>query len=105
MARKNQFLLKIKKLTVLQTNKIINEFLLTGDIFMLELHLKQSIFVIFTYSACGPFTQHRGKIKKFRGTGNLKRLYRNELGKAFLLMMQHILKVNIYPKQIFQVRF
>ena len=34
-------------------NKIINKFLLTGDKFMPELHLKQPVF---TYSACGPFT-------------------------------------------------
>ena len=37
-------------------NKIINKFLLTGDKFMPELHLKQPGF---TYSACGPFTKHR----------------------------------------------
>ena len=37
-------------------NKIINEFLGTGDKFMLELHLKQPGY---TYSASGPFTKHR----------------------------------------------
>ena len=36
-------------------NKIINKFLLTGDKFKSELHLKQSGF---TYSALGPFTKH-----------------------------------------------
>ena len=60
-------------------NKIINKFLLTGDKFMPELHLKQPGF---TYSACGPFTKHRQRIQKFRKTGNLKHLYRNELDKA-----------------------
>ena len=60
-------------------NKIINKFLLTGDKFMPELHLKQPGF---TYSACGPFTKHRERIQKFRETGNLKHLYRNELDKA-----------------------
>ena len=34
------------------------------------------------YSACGPFTAHRGRIQKFRETGHLKHLYRNELDKA-----------------------
>ena len=34
-------------------NKIIYKFLLTGDKFMPELHLKQPGF---TYSVCGPFT-------------------------------------------------
>ena len=32
-------------------NKIINRFLLAGDKFMPEMHLKQPKF---TYSACGP---------------------------------------------------
>ena len=60
-------------------NKIVNKFLLIGDKFMPELHLKQPGF---TYSACGPFTKHCGRIQKFREEGNLKHLYRNELDKA-----------------------
>ena len=43
------------------------------------MHLKQPVFA---YSACGPFTKHHERIKKFRETGNLKRLCRNELDKA-----------------------
>ena len=54
-------------------NKIINKFLLTGDKFMPELHLKQQGSI---YSACGPFTENRERIQKFRETGNLKHLYR-----------------------------
>ena len=38
-----------------KTNRIINKFLLTGDKFMPELHLKQPGF---TYIACGTFTKH-----------------------------------------------
>ena len=53
--------------------------MLTGDKFIPQLHLKQPEF---TYSACGPFTKHRERIQKFRETGNLKNLYRNELDKA-----------------------
>ena len=60
-------------------NKMINKFLLTGDKFMPELHLKQPGF---TYRACGSFTKHHGRIQNFRETGNLKHLYRNELDKA-----------------------
>ena len=60
-------------------NKIINKFLLTGDKFMQKLHLRQSGF---TYSACGPFTKHRERIQKFRETGRLRHLYRNELEKV-----------------------
>ena len=52
---------------------------MNGHRFMLELHLNQQGS---TYSACGPFTKHRDRIQKFRETGNLKHLYRNELDKA-----------------------
>ena len=41
-------------------NKIIKRFLLTGEKFMPELHLKQQGF---TYNACGPFTKHREIIR------------------------------------------
>ena len=43
------------------------------------LHVKQPGFI---YSAYGPFTKHREWILKFRKTGNLKHLYRNELDDA-----------------------
>ena len=62
-------------------NKIINKFLLAGDKFIPELHLKQPGF---TYSTCGPLTKHREKIQKFRETGNLKHIHTNELDKACL---------------------
>ena len=57
----------------------ISKFLQTGDKFMPELHLKQPGF---THSACGSFIKHRGRIQKFKETGDLKHLYRNELEKA-----------------------
>ena len=60
-------------------NKIINKFLLTGDKFIPELHLKQPGF---TYSACGPFTKHRERSQRFREIRNLKHVYRSELEKA-----------------------
>ena len=60
-------------------NKTNKKILLTGKKFMPESYLKQPGF---TYSACGPFTKHRERIQKFRETGNLKHLYRNELDKA-----------------------
>ena len=59
-------------------NKIINKFLLTGDKFKPELHLKQSGF---TNGVCGPFTEHGERIQRFREISNLKHLYRNELDK------------------------
>ena len=42
-------------------NKIVNIFLLVGDKFMPEMHLKQPGF---TYSACGPFTKTKKEFKK-----------------------------------------
>ena len=36
----------------------------------------------FNYSAGGPFTKHRERIRKLRETVSLKHLYRNELDKA-----------------------
>ena len=57
-------------------NEIINNFLLTGDKFMPEWHLK---LPGFTYSSCGPFTKHCERVQKFRQTGNLKHLYRNDI--------------------------
>ena len=60
-------------------NEIANKYLLAEDIFMPELHLRQPAF---TYSACGPFTKRCERIQKFRETGNLKHIYKNELYKA-----------------------
>ena len=58
---------------------IINKFLLAGDKFMPEMHLRQPRFV---YSACGPFTRHKERIKEFKRTGDMRYIYRNELDKA-----------------------
>ena len=60
-------------------NNVINKFLLTGDKFMPEMHLRQPQF---TYSACGPFTKHKQRIQKFKETGDTNYIYKNELDKA-----------------------
>ena len=60
-------------------NKIVNKFLMAGDKFMAEMHLKQPGF---TYSACGPFTKNKERIEKFMQTGNTDFIYRNEHDKA-----------------------
>ena len=60
-------------------NNVINKFLLAGDKFMPEMHLRQPRFV---YSACGPFTRHKEGIKEFKRTGDTRYIYRNELYKA-----------------------
>ena len=64
---------------IINMNNIINKFLLGGDKFMPEMHLRQPQFV---YSACGPFTRHKERIKKFKQTGDTRYIYRNELDKA-----------------------
>ena len=60
-------------------NDIINKFLLAGDKFMPEMHLRQ---LGFTYSACGLFTENKERIKKFMQTGNTEFIYKIELDKA-----------------------
>ena len=60
-------------------NEIVNNFLLAGDKFMPEMHLKQPEF---TYSACGPFAKNKERIQKFMQTGNTDSIYKNELDKA-----------------------
>ena len=48
-------------------NEIVNKFLLAGDKFMTEMHLRQPGF---TYSACGPFTKNKVRIQKFKEAGD-----------------------------------
>ena len=60
-------------------NNIINKFLLVGDKFMPEMHLRQPQF---TYSACGLFTKHKQRIQKFKETGDTNYIYKNELYNA-----------------------
>ena len=57
-------------------NEIVDKFLLAGDKFMPEMHLKPG----FTYN--GPFTKNKGRIEKFLQTGNTNFIYRYELDKA-----------------------
>ena len=60
-------------------NEIVNKFLLVGDKFMPEMHLKQSGF---PYNTWGPFTKNKQRIEKFMETGNTNFIYKNELDKA-----------------------
>ena len=59
--------------------KIVNKFLLVGDKFMPEMHLKQPYF---TYSACGPFTKNKERIEKCMQTGDTNFIYKNERDRA-----------------------
>ena len=64
---------------LINMNNIINKFLLAGDKFMPEMYLRQPQFF---YSACGPSTRHKERIKEFKRTGDTRLLYRSELDKA-----------------------
>ena len=57
-------------------NEVVNKFLLVGNKFMPEMHLKQTGF---TYSACGPFTKNKKRIEQFIQTGYTDFICRNEL--------------------------
>ena len=43
-------------------NDIVSTFLLAGDKFIPEMHLRKPGFI---YSACGPFTKNKERIKNF----------------------------------------
>ena len=71
-------------------NEIINNFLLAGDKFMLEMHLKQQGFA---YSACGSFTKNKERIQKFKETGD--RSYMNLIRLVFnMVWCMEILKIS-----------
>ena len=60
-------------------NKVVTKFLLAGDKFMPEIHLKQPGF---TYSAFGPFTKSKERIEKIMQTRYTVFIYRNDVDKA-----------------------
>ena len=60
-------------------NEVVNRFLLAGDKFMPEMHLRQTGF---TYSACGIFTKNKERTQKFKETGDSWHIYQNELDKV-----------------------
>ena len=60
-------------------NEIVNKFLLKGDKFMPEMHLRRPGF---TYSASGPFPRNKQRIQKFMQPGDTNCIYKNKLDKA-----------------------
>ena len=60
-------------------NEIINVLLLAGDGFMTETHWKQPGF---GYSACGPFTKNKERIRKFKKSGDTGYVYKNKLDRG-----------------------
>ena len=72
-------------MTRYKMNEIVNRFLLAGDRFMREIHLRQPTLLDksgFTYSAYRPFTKNKERIQKFKKTGDLRYIYQNKLGKV-----------------------
>ena len=59
---------------------------------MREIHLRHPEF---TYSACGPFTKNKERIKKFNETGDSRYIYQNELDKVVfhVIWLMEILKI------------
>ena len=60
-------------------NQIANKFLLAGDTFMPEIHLRQPGF---TYSACGPFTRNKQRVQTFMQRRDTNYMDKNKLDKA-----------------------
>ena len=59
-------------------NEIVNKIFLAGDKFMPETHSGEPEF---TNSAYGPLTKNKERIKKFKGTGDSRYIYQNEIDK------------------------
>ena len=68
-------------LNYIKMNGIVNKFLLAGDKFMPEMHIKQPGF---TYNTCGPFTKNKDRIQKSKEREETSYIYKNELDKACL---------------------
>ena len=70
----------------------MNKFLLAGDKFMPEMHLRQPQF---TYSACGPFTKNKERIQKFKETGDTKYITKmSQINPVFnMIWLMEILKI------------
>ena len=60
--------------------EIIDKFLLAGDTFMTEMHLRQTRI---TYSAGRPFTKNKERIQIFKEAGDLKYIYQTNYIKLF----------------------
>ena len=61
-------------------NETVNKALLLCNKFMPDMHLKQPGF---TYSACGPFTRNKERIRKFMQTGNTDFIRKKDFASLF----------------------
>ena len=58
----------------IKRNEIVHKFLLAGDKFMPQMHLKQPEFA---YIACGLFTENKERIQKFKEKGEASYIYKS----------------------------
>ena len=61
-------------------NEIVDKFLLAKHKFMPETHLRQHRFI---YSVCGPLTNNKKRIQKFKGIEDSQYIYQNKLSKLY----------------------
>ena len=90
-------------------NEIVNKFLLVGDKFMPEMHLRQPGF---TCSACGPFTKNKESLLKIKK--EFKDLKKQEIQAIFtkmnwikhafnMIWLMEILKIQ--QKELQQIKY
>ena len=79
-------------------NEIVNKFLLAGDKFMPEMHLRQPGF---TYSVCGPFTKNKQRIQKFMQTGETNYIYKKEFLSVTIIVKSVFEEDGKYYPQVF----
>ena len=83
-------------------DEIVNKFLVTGNRFMPQMHLKQPGF---TYSACGPFSKNKQRIQKSMPTGDTNYIYKNDLDKACFQHDMAFAKYKDLTKKQNQIKF
>ena len=83
-------------------NEILNRFLLVGDKFLPEMHLKQYSFI---YSAGGPFTKNNERIGKFMQTENADNIYKNDPDKTCFQYYMAYGKYRFEKKNIIRQNF
>ena len=84
-------------------NEIVNKFLLAGDTFTPEMHLRVPGF---TYSACGSFTKKKKERKlKFKETGDWRYIYQNERDKTCFQLEEQLLIKYCVIKHLILLKF
>ena len=63
-------------------NETVNKFLLTGDRFIPEMHLREPGFTYSGFTNSRLFTKNKERIKKFKKTGDSRHIYQNKLNRV-----------------------